>query len=129
MNKTLKSIISTLGVTVLCATTAFAATTYSKQTVTTPALGGRANSAYETKGVTGKAGNIMNPSVGNGYTVSATMFGNGDVGSSRSISTQRGTLNIPSTSKQLAGKTSYLTYKNHYTTTVRVNVTGQMRTN
>lgn len=129
MNKNLKKIISTLGLTALCATSAFAATTYSKQTVYPPALGGRANSKYETKAVTGKAGNVMNPTVGGGYTVAATMFGNGSVGSSKSVSTQTGTLSIPSTSKQSAGKTSYLLFKNNYSTTVKVAVTGQMRTN
>lgn len=129
MNKNLKKVISMLAVVMVCSTTAFAGTTYKKQTIIPPKFGGTATSKTETKSVTGKDGNLMNPSVGGGYTVSAKLYCGGSAGSSISVKTQTGTLDVPSKSTHKSGQTSYVAFTNKILTPVDVQVVSQIRTN
>lgn len=130
MEKNLKRIFSILGVSVLClSTSSYAATTYSKQTVTVPKLGSSASSKSEVKSVTNKEGNIMNPTVGGGYTLTARMTCQASTGLATSVSTSTGTLNVGSTTAQKAGYNATLGFKTTLTTPVNVNVTAQMRCN
>jgi len=129
MNKNLKRIISMVAIVMMCSTSAFAGTKYKKQTITVPRLGGAQSSNKETKSVTGKYGNLMNPSVGGGYTVSANMICGGSPGGSISVKTQRGTLDLPSKKTHKSGQSSHVLFQNKLGTLVQVNVTSQIRTN
>ena len=129
MNKNLKKITSMLAVVMLCSTSAYAGGTYKKQTVIVPKLGGAGSSAKETKATTGRDGNIMNPTVGNNYTVTAQLICGGSPGNGVKVTTGTKVIFLPSKSTHKAGQSSHILFKNKIGTLVDVQVVGQMRTN